>query len=252
MASADDRSADHDARPETERHTPIDDAETCVRLTIASYDEGAGGFRERFYGKGRIGDENRDVMGGVALFVLQLLRRRSHPTVLDLGCGPGEHGHFMGRATKATVVGVDRSEGMLRLARDRFEKIRLARMDVRTLGFANESFDAILASFIVNHVPVSHASGFFREVWRVARPHCALYIIANENVKTDSSKPAGDEDPPLRVMYTLPYTADELSAHVTRAGFHVSRLLRSAGGRLHLMAVKPPVPAGARSGVDHD
>jgi ubiquinone/menaquinone biosynthesis C-methylase UbiE len=237
--SGDPRSDGHE-RPAADPDMPTDDPETSVRLMIDSYDQYAEAFRERFYAKERARTQNRDVMVGIVGFVRELLRRPSHTTVLDLGCGPGEHAHFLSRSTRSTtVIGADRSSSMLRLARNRSDGIRLARMDVRHLAFAAESFDAILASFIVNHVPASQVPGFFREVWRVARPQCALYIIVTEGATTDTGDTADSREGQGPVSYALTYTADDLSRYVTRAGFRVSGLYRSAGRRLHLRAVKP-------------
>ncbi len=214
-----------------------DDDERCVQLTIETFNREAEAFRERFYARRVADHENRDVKAGVTMFVRQLLKHVSRRTILDLGCGPGEHAQFVARATRSPVVGVDGAEAMLRLARRHCGDIRLARMDVRRLGFKNEAFDAILASFIVNHVPRRQLAAFCREVWRVARPDCVLYIVATESAEqVDAAREGGQ---PPRVSYALTCTGEELSDAVTRAGFRVGKVHRSPYGRVHLMAVKP-------------
>ena len=50
-------------------------------------------------------------------FLLQLLRCSPEPSVVDLGCGSGEHTAFFSQEG-ARAVGVDRSEAMLASARD--------------------------------------------------------------------------------------------------------------------------------------
>ena len=52
----------------------------------------------------------------------------------------------------ATIVGVDRSEGMLRLARGRHSG-PLALMDVQRMGLADNRFDAAIIAFVLFHIP---------------------------------------------------------------------------------------------------
>lgn len=63
--------------------------------------------------------------------------------VLDAGCGAGEPvaRYFIERAD--TVTGIDVSERMLALARRQVPEAAFQRMDMRTLDFPPESFDAI-------------------------------------------------------------------------------------------------------------
>ncbi|MBV9579253.1 MAG: class I SAM-dependent methyltransferase [Chloroflexi bacterium] len=67
--------------------------------------------------------------------------------VLDLGCGTG--GHSVVLAERGyQVVGVDRSEDMLRLARGRGSAARFQLGDITTVN-VGETFDAVLVMFAV-------------------------------------------------------------------------------------------------------
>jgi SAM-dependent methyltransferase len=68
--------------------------------------------------------------------------------LLDVGTGVGGLIQDLRRAApRATLVGIDRSEGMLRVAKHR--GIPLAVMDGTQLGIASDSFDAAVLAFVV-------------------------------------------------------------------------------------------------------
>jgi len=76
----------------------------------------------------------------------------SQTRLLDVACGTGDlAGRAAGRG--AVPTGVDLSEGMLELARDRHPAIEFAQADAERLPFADGAFSAVTAAFVLNHVP---------------------------------------------------------------------------------------------------
>ena len=72
--------------------------------------------------------------------------------VLDLGCGFGlDLGGFLEGGFE--ITGIDISESMLNLARQRFPKVELHKMDMRQLNFKKGSFGGVWASHCLYHVP---------------------------------------------------------------------------------------------------
>lgn len=72
--------------------------------------------------------------------------------VLDVGCGAGSLApDILALSPGATVVGVDRSEGMLGIARTRAHAVALA--DARRLPLAGGCADAAVAVFMLHHLP---------------------------------------------------------------------------------------------------
>src|ERR1043166_4836147 len=67
--------------------------------------------------------------------------------VLDFGCGTGGHANLLAERGY-TVVGVDRSEDMLRQARTHATTCRFERGDVTSVRLG-ETFDAVLMMFAV-------------------------------------------------------------------------------------------------------
>lgn len=95
---------------------------------------------------------------------LQLSRARS---VIDVGTGTGALLPLIQQAApEATVLGVDRSEGMLRLARQKHAG-PLAQMDVQMLDLPSDQFDAAVVAFVLFHLPSPERC--LQEVHRVLR-----------------------------------------------------------------------------------
>jgi SAM-dependent methyltransferase len=72
--------------------------------------------------------------------------------VLDVGTGPG-HLAAAAAARGARVTGADLSEGMLAIARRRYPELDFVQADAEDLPFADGAFDAVIAAFVVNHLP---------------------------------------------------------------------------------------------------
>jgi SAM-dependent methyltransferase len=87
--------------------------------------------------------------------------------VLDVGCGPG-HLCAAAAARGATPVGTDLAPGMVRAAREAHPELEFHVGDAEDLPFADASFDAALAAFVVNHLP--HPRRAAVELRRVLRP----------------------------------------------------------------------------------
>src|SRR5919198_1589774 len=81
-------------------------------------------------------------------FALAVVREHSEPRVLDVGCGSARVGELALEAGAARYVGVDFSEPMLGLARERLERFgdraELVQGDFRTVPLYG-SFDVVIA-----------------------------------------------------------------------------------------------------------
>jgi ubiquinone/menaquinone biosynthesis C-methylase UbiE len=88
--------------------------------------------------------------------------------VIDVGTGAGALlPVIQAAAPQATVVGVDRSEGMLELAREKHAGPVLL-MDAQDLRLPAASFDVAVLAFVLFHLPDPERC--LKEVFRVLRP----------------------------------------------------------------------------------
>jgi SAM-dependent methyltransferase len=99
-----------------------------------------------------------------------------HPNrVLEVGCGEGELAERLTRESGADVVAVDQSERMVELTRARGVDARVA--DVQQLPFADAEFDAVLAAWMLYHVPDLERG--IAELARVLVPAGRLVAVTN-------------------------------------------------------------------------
>ncbi len=88
----------------------------------------------------------------LAVPLLEAAGVESGTRVLDVACGPG-HIAAEAAAKGAVPVGLDLAEGMVAVARARYAEIEFQQGDAERLAFADASFDAVVAGFVVNHLP---------------------------------------------------------------------------------------------------
>lgn len=85
-------------------------------------------------------------------------------SILDVGAGTGRLVRHLNEKVEGTAYGVDRSLGMLRRAPAESPR---AVMDAERLAFTDEAFDAVLAMFVLFHLP--DAAAGLREMRRVTK-----------------------------------------------------------------------------------
>ena len=95
--------------------------------------------------------------------------------ILEVGCGEGELAERLARESGASVVAVDQSERMVELTRGRGVDARVA--DVQDLPFWEASFDAVLAAWMLYHVPDLDRG--IAELARVLVPGGRLVAVTN-------------------------------------------------------------------------
>lgn len=92
-------------------------------------------------------------------------------TVLDVGCGAGLPVAELLVEAGFDVTGVDFSENMLRMARRNVPKANLIKGDMTRLGFKDNSFDGLTASYSIIHVPREKHYSLFQSFHRILKPH---------------------------------------------------------------------------------
>jgi demethylmenaquinone methyltransferase/2-methoxy-6-polyprenyl-1,4-benzoquinol methylase/phosphoethanolamine N-methyltransferase len=96
--------------------------------------------------------------------------------VLDVGCGPGIMTLLSAARVGATgeAHGIDPSPAMIRLATEKAEKAGTSATFregvIEALPYADGSFDAVLSSLMLHHLPDDLRQTGFAEIARVLRP----------------------------------------------------------------------------------
>ncbi len=164
------------------------------------------------------------------LHLLEALAWRGAKRVLDIGTGAGAHLPDLRRlAPDAWVLGVDRSRGMLDLARP--QRIPLALMDGMDLALRAQSFDVAVMIFMLFHLP--DPLNALRGVRRVLRPGGTLGLVtwaADPDVEASQVWDAeldalGAREPePILRQHELMNTTDKMASLLSGAGLTTVKL----------------------------
>lgn len=136
--------------------------------------------------------------------------------IVDVGCGPGwesstfaAHGH--------NAVGIDLTPAFVQAARQEIPAASFARMDMRHLSFAADSFDGLWACASFLHIPRDDALATLAGFYRVLRSGG----IAHISVKRGDGVMRGNTYNEDQRRFTL-YQPDELRAKAAEVGFTVT------------------------------
>lgn len=110
--------------------------------------------------------------------------------ILDVGVGTGLSLSDYARTTR--ICGVDISEPMLRRAHARVRALKLANvevlavMDAKHLAFADNSFDAVVAQYVITAVP--DPEGTLDDFVRVLKPGGELILVNHIGAETGARR----------------------------------------------------------------
>lgn len=141
--------------------------------------------------------------------------------VIDLGCGTGKDAHLFIDAG-FDYVGIDLSEGMLEVAKERNPKANFQLMDLYHLDFPSHSFDGFWADTSLLHVPKQDIAAVLKSIKKLLKVGGVGFISMKEwGDKGDVVDGIAHE---LRFnmefdRYFALYTLDEFSQVLEKAGF---------------------------------
>jgi len=145
--------------------------------------------------------------------------------ILDVGVGTGIS--LSQYSSRNRIVGVDLSEPMLRRAKARIHRHRLAHvetlavMDAERLGFADAFFDVVVAQFVITAVPDPEAA--LDEFARVVKPGGEIVLVNHLGAETGLRHVYERSFAPLisHLGWRLEFPFARLDAWARRAGYRV-------------------------------
>ena len=140
--------------------------------------------------------------------------------VLDVGCGPGEFSKYI-LARGFNIQGIDLSEEMVRLAKNKVPEVKFDVMDMRNLRFKNETFEGLLVAYSLIHIPSDEIAKTLKGFWRVLKKHGYLEIVAQ---KGDPDKIVDEPLMKGEKMFINFFTKEKLSNYLQAADFNTEYL----------------------------
>jgi len=110
------------------------------------------------------------------------LNLKSHSLVLDAGCGSGRHLRALAKLPDLKIIGIDRNGSDLNDALTALknmpdalsENYLVSRADINNLPFAPASFDCVICSEVLEHIP-EHENAL-KELVRILKPQGTLVV----------------------------------------------------------------------------
>ncbi len=104
--------------------------------------------------------------------------------VCDLGCGPGQIARYL-KAMDINVIGVDKSKGMIEVAKRFNPDIEFYCDDMRKLQVGNSSWVGIVNFYAIIHVPPKEIAKVFQEWERVLAPggYLLMSFLVGEDIE---------------------------------------------------------------------
>jgi 2-polyprenyl-3-methyl-5-hydroxy-6-metoxy-1,4-benzoquinol methylase len=168
-------------------------------------------------------------------FILRCIeaQRKKHPRkgpdafrILDAGCGDGVNLKLLCGIPGLKVWGLDYNSLRLMRASAAFPGVRVVRGSVLEMPFRPESFDAVLCSQVIEHVPEDTA--VLRDMARMLRPGGLLVLgTPNEGCLMARLRNHVLERSILRTTdHVHFYTANVIGRKLREAGFEIREVIR--------------------------
>ena len=190
------------------------------------------------------------LMNTPLLWAWRRLGLTSEDRVLDLGCGSGALLGFLARRVRpaARWVGVDLSVGFLGFSTRSRLPVAIAGASAFDLPFPDRTFDALISSHVLHHLPAEELGALFAEARRVLRPGgrslwWAFVGMPKAEGEQRIRRRLGRARPPEEIAANLFFhTREEVAYHLLRADLEPQPL--DLGPFL-----LPPVPRFAIAGI---
>lgn len=177
-----------------------------VQQTILAYDRNCSAFADKFL---EFPLYSERIRGFISLL-------DSGIKVLDVACGPGTVSRYLAESEKKfRIVGMDLSEGMLKLARRNVPEGQFLRMDARDICLPDNSFDAAVLSFCIVHLTEAETAELLDRLSRVLKSGGKLYLSFIEGEKSGFEKTSFSQD---EIFFTH-HRSEQIREFLTESNF---------------------------------
>jgi SAM-dependent methyltransferase len=184
----------------------------------AYYDRRAAEYDDWWLGTGLHAAKERPGWRAEVDELLALLESLPPARTLDVACGTG----FLTQRLNGEVVGVDQSERMLAIARDRMPGARFVRADALALPFADGSFERVFTAHFYDHLDEGERARFIDEARRLAPELVVVDSALRDGVEPEAMQERvlkdGSRWTVLKRYFTGPGLAEELGGEVLMDG----------------------------------
>lgn len=135
--------------------------------------------------------------------------------VLDAGSGTGMPVADFLIKSGFEVVGIDISSGMVETARKNVPKASFQQMDMTRLDFPPESFDGVISTYAVIHIPRELHAGIFRTFHSILKSGGVMLVSVASWAWEEFADYMGVD------MFWSHYDPDKSQSLITAAGFEI-------------------------------
>lgn len=152
---------------------------------------------------------------------LTYLKPRSK--ILDVGCAAGRDSIFFTKHGHVTI-GVDMSEKLLEIARQKAPGLTFLNKDIRDKGFPDSIFNAIWACAVLLHQSRQEIPGILQNFYHALTNNGVLFVRVKEGTGGGDVTEKLSKDHSRHFTY---FMLDELQGLIRDAGFVIEKAYRS-------------------------
>jgi ubiquinone/menaquinone biosynthesis C-methylase UbiE len=176
----------------------------------AYYDRRAQEYDDWVYGTGLFADRHRPAWHEERGRLEQAVAELPPVRTLDVACGTG----WLTQHLRGEIVGLDASEAMLEIARDRVPQGEFVAGDALDLPFADDSFDRVLTGHFYGHLEEEERTRFLAEARRVADELVVVDSALHDGVEAVEWQERVLNDGSRWEVYKRYFRSDELAAEL--------------------------------------
>jgi ubiquinone/menaquinone biosynthesis C-methylase UbiE len=176
----------------------------------AYYERGAGEYDDWYLGVGQHADYDRPDYHAEVSRLVDIISALPPAQTLDIACGSG----FLSRHVRGSIVGLDQSPSMARLARSRIPGSMAVLGDALRVPFADGSFERVLTGHFYGHLGRDEREAFLSEASRVA----AELVVVDAALRPELVPELWEErllnDGSRHKIYKRYFTAEQLADEI--------------------------------------